>query len=443
MGKTLRISFSAIKARLEVNPPYVGVNNAHRGMLKALFHEFLMIKLNFTYNMFLSTGTDGGYGGGSGLQLPNGTWIGTVGDVISGKADVGILAVNTVDRNREVSFTNSNFDRVYLHFVTARGARIFSPATLLWSFDFVMWTCIGASTLLAFTVFKLISKSMEVLGIDNTETRGVTRKENWGIRHQLFFVMSSYLHQACVLPTYTPLRCFAAKWLFFVLVVTTVYRSKMVSLLAFPVMEKIPTTIAELVDSDYTIGFIKHGDAAMSMLAASTDPAYMKLVKVMEIITGNGLECLERVMERKYACFAYTMATNYLQYGNLSDSDIRKLVYAPEKIFVVFIGLAFESGSIYKDAFDACLSWARPFHLGDLFEAHDMQVTVRLAKRAWWMATNQTDKLEHSDPDESDDLTLKHIAGAFYGLGACLVFCCVVFVQELVAVTIVYNGVLG
>lgn len=126
--------------------------------------------------------------------------------------------------DREVSFTNSNFDRVYLHFVTARGARIFSPATLLWSFDFVMWTCIGASTLLAFTVFKLISKSMEVLGIDNTETRGVTRKENWGIRHQLFFVMSSYLHQACVLPTYTPLRCFAAKWLFFVLVVTTVYR---------------------------------------------------------------------------------------------------------------------------------------------------------------------------------------------------------------------------
>lgn len=71
MGKTLRISFPAVKARIEATPPYKGVNNANRGMLKTLFDQYLMVKLNFTYNMFLSTG-----GGGTGLELPNGTWIG-------------------------------------------------------------------------------------------------------------------------------------------------------------------------------------------------------------------------------------------------------------------------------------------------------------------------------------------------------------------------------
>lgn len=62
-----------------------------------------------------------------------------------------------------------------------------------------------------------------------------------------------------------------------------------------------------------------------------------------------------------------------------------------------------------------------------------MHYNVRLPKRAWWLSTNQTDKLERSDPGESDDLTLKHISGAFYALGACLVFSGVVFIQELVA----------
>ncbi|XP_021959708.1 glutamate receptor ionotropic, delta-1 [Folsomia candida] len=433
MGKTLRISFPAVKARIEATPPYKGVNNANRGMLKTLFDQYLMVKLNFTYNMFLSTG-----GGGTGLELPNGTWIGTVGDVVSGKADMAIMTGNTNKRNQQVSFTKSFFDVSYLHFITTNGVRIFSPATLLWSFDLLMWTCIGASTLGAFIVFKLITKSMTVLGMDGGERmtfahRGIISKESWRIEHQIFFVINSYLDQDCVLPTYTPLRCFVAMWLFFVLIVTTVYRSKMVSLLAFPVLEKIPTTFEELVESDYTVGFIKHGDGAYNTMKASTDPVYVKLVKDMEIITGVGLECLENVVEKKYACLAFTISTLYLLYGNLSDSDTRKLMYSPEKTYVVFLGAALEPGSIYKESFDFWLSWVRPFHLADFWEAYDMHYNVRLPKRAWWLSTNQTDKLERSDPGESDDLTLKHISGAFYALGACLVFSGVVFIQELVA----------
>lgn len=78
MGKTLRIAFPAIKSRIEAKAPYIGVNNAVRGMWKTLFDEFLMLKFNFTYNMFLSMGKSGSYigGGGTGLELPNGTWIG-------------------------------------------------------------------------------------------------------------------------------------------------------------------------------------------------------------------------------------------------------------------------------------------------------------------------------------------------------------------------------
>ena len=76
-GKVLKVTCPAIKTGIELDPknPF-GINNAQRGMWKTLFDEYLMIKFNFTYNMFISIGKDGGKGGGTGLVLPNGTWIG-------------------------------------------------------------------------------------------------------------------------------------------------------------------------------------------------------------------------------------------------------------------------------------------------------------------------------------------------------------------------------
>lgn len=50
--------------------------------------------------MFVSTGRDGNMGGGgTGLQLENGTWIGVAGDLISGRADIGLVVANTAKRS--------------------------------------------------------------------------------------------------------------------------------------------------------------------------------------------------------------------------------------------------------------------------------------------------------------------------------------------------------
>jgi hypothetical protein len=130
---------------------------------------------------------------------------------------------------KQVSFTNSFFDISYLNFITTYGTRIFSPAALLWPFDLLMWGAIFASTLAAFGIFKALTYSMTLLGMDTGDEmgfarRGVVIKENWGIGHQIFFVGTSYLDQDCVLPRFGPLRCFVALWLFFALIITTIYR---------------------------------------------------------------------------------------------------------------------------------------------------------------------------------------------------------------------------
>ncbi len=92
-----------------------------------------------------------------------------------------------------------------------------------------MWTAILTSTLAAFGIFKALTFSMTLLGMDSGDEmgfarRGVVVKKNWGIQHQIFFVGTSYLDQNCVLPRSGPLRCFVALWLFFTLVITTIYR---------------------------------------------------------------------------------------------------------------------------------------------------------------------------------------------------------------------------
>jgi hypothetical protein len=209
----------------------------------------------------------------------------------------------------------------------------------------------------------------------------------------------------------------------------------MVSLLAFPVLEKLPITFEQLTSSDYEVGFVKHGDSAYNTLKASTDPVYFTLLQRMEIITGHGLDCLEHAVEKKYACILYATASVYLKARNLSDSDIRKLVFAPESTYFIVLGLALEDHSIYKEGFERWIGWTRPFYLEQLWEDMDMYYKVRLPKRQWWLETNQTDKLAHSDAAESDDLTLKHISGAFYALAACLFLSLVVFIQEILYFT--------
>jgi hypothetical protein len=100
-GRILHVSCPYIRARIEADPPWTGVNNARRGYWKNLFEEYLTVKFNFSYHIFVSTGKDGGAGGGTGVQLPNGTWIGVTGDLVSGKADLGIVTANTPKRSKK------------------------------------------------------------------------------------------------------------------------------------------------------------------------------------------------------------------------------------------------------------------------------------------------------------------------------------------------------
>lgn len=276
---------------------------------------------------------------------------------------------------------------------------------------------------------------------------GIGSGENWSLSVQILFLLSTFLEQDSPVLERTksqPLRAFVILWFFFTMVLTTVYRSKMVTLLAFPVLGSLPRTFDELAFSDYEVGFMKHGDSAYNTLAASTDPVYVKLVAEMEIFAGVGLECLEKVVKYKYGCIAYDFALVHLRERNLSDSDTRKLVFAPARTYNIWLGLGTEGKSIYRLNMGKWLSYTRPFHLADIWDKMDMYYNVRQLKLNWWDDTNQTEKMKLIE-EESDNLTMKHIAGAFYVLIACLIFSLAAFIREILVYhkKVIYNRVTG
>lgn len=62
----------------------------------------------------------------------------------------------------------------------------------------------------------------------------------------------------------------------------------------------------------------------------------VKLVTEMEVFSGVGLECLEKVVKHKYACIAYDFAMVHLRERNLSDAETRKLVFAPARTYNIW-----------------------------------------------------------------------------------------------------------
>jgi hypothetical protein len=156
----------------------------------------------------------------------------------------------------------------------------------------------------------------------------------------------------------------------------------------------------------------------------------------MEIISGHGLDCLNRVLssdyEQKFACICYSASLVYLKAKNLSDFETQQLSVGKETTYNTFMGLMFsESGSIYRENFDRILSWTRPLHLTSIWEERDYYKNARLVKRAWWKEIGQWDKLKHYEKTDTTILNLKHIYGAFYVLFLGCLVSLVVFLGEI------------
>lgn len=218
------------------------------------------------------------------------------------------------------------------------------------------------------------------------------------------------------------------------MIITTLYRSKLVTLLAFPVLGIIPKTFDQLAFSQFEVGFMRSGDSAYNTFARSTDPVYVNLLRRMEVMKGSSLKCLKNAVNKEnYACIGYNFDISYLHHRNFSNLEARKLKYSGARTYNVWSGLATEAQSMFRKNFEKVLGQTMPFHLAEIWKKMDMYRNIRLPKLRWWKATNQMDKMRVGVEASSDELTLKNIKGVLHIYLISIVVCTIAFLQEILA----------
>jgi hypothetical protein len=119
---------------------------------------------------------------------------------------------------------------------------MFTWEAIFWPFNFVLWMYLLGSMIALILCMSLMSKLLRRIG---------GKKRTWTAAE---FILGTFLEQSFDLPERVPLRIITTVWLAFALVMGTGYRSKLVTALAFPVINKPPETFKELADSGYKVG---------------------------------------------------------------------------------------------------------------------------------------------------------------------------------------------
>lgn len=327
-----------------------------------------------------------------------------------------------------IGFTDTYFDMGCLIFVTGHPSQVYSWLALAWPLDNIVWMSIICCIIGALIFLFFVTKFLQTLHLEQATI---------SVNIQFILVLAPFVEQdSSVMPCSNPLRVFIAFWSFFTLITLNSYRSRLVSLLAFPVLGEVPETFNQLAFSDFNVGFMKNGDSAYSTFSKSKDAIYVELLNEMEIFKGVNIECLEKVVSHeKYGCIAYDFDVVYLIQKNFSDVKARKVKFSIARTYNVWLGIATEAQSIFRVNFGKILGRTMPFHLGQVWENMDMHENVRKPKLKWWKDTNQTQEISQVEQKLSAaNLELKNIHGVFYIYFYCVIISMFSFVIEFFTV---------
>ncbi|CAG7725863.1 unnamed protein product, partial [Allacma fusca] len=231
-----------------------------RGVYKFVLLE-LEKRLNFTTLAFPSIG-----GGGSGNLLKNGSWNGAMGDVIDGRADIGFCAGQNWLRYQYTDMAGA-MEFMVLSFARGKPLPEFTWKAALLPFSLEVWIGCGASFLLGFSIM-LILNDAKIWGIKKPSKNIVL----------LEFAISAFFERPCEIVGNLNLRNFVTFWSLMGLVMATVYKGIVVSLLAFPFFTPAPNSFDELsASSKYLWGLQFYGGLAYDLFKYSSNPTMQHL----------------------------------------------------------------------------------------------------------------------------------------------------------------------
>lgn len=417
-GKVLSVSVATLTGWLsgirKISPNHYV---ADRGLLKFSF-SYLSSKFNFSGRFFPSTG-----GGGTGNIFPNnGSWAGAVGDVYNSKADLGFPVGQIFKRNIVVSFL---FPVTYdwLAFTTGLPQPHYTWKSIAWPLaPFVWWLTIlsSLSTLLALHIILIIAKEPKA-----TPTRAVT------------YLVALFLEQdkGVMEIRANSTRTLISFWLIFGILMTTCYRSKLVGLITFPVVQHPPKTFAALAQTppqEYHITLQYLRGAAYSVLKNSRNPTFQTIFSRMQLEESDAKCYQKSIGTIRHACISWANVANYVSNKNLSDANgYVPLAIAPESSTFISISWIFSKEQVWKQSLDLVITWAVAMGLKEKWVRLDNEHVRR--ERVDWERRDNVSKVEYEDSGGmvvTKALKMENLWGTFYTLWAGGIVACVVALGE-------------
>ena len=114
--------------------------------------ESLLPQFNFTFEIFPSTGGD------SGKLASHGFWTGVVGDILDGRADIGLSTSYNLHRYTLIGFSRGT-QYAWDTFVIGPPQTTYSWQAMFWPFALDLWIGIAISLFLVLITLRTIQRS--------------------------------------------------------------------------------------------------------------------------------------------------------------------------------------------------------------------------------------------------------------------------------------------
>jgi len=447
-GYQMKTSFPPIQTHIGFNVLPNGSVELTRGLYNVMVRHMAR-KLNFTNSARISTA------GNTGLLLPNGSWTGTVGDVITHRADFGLLTAGTYKRYQYASFSAA-VSYEFVSFLYKDPEKFFTWKTIYWPFKGALWAAIFAS----FVLILIISTGIHALFLRKKYSK--TKDLIWNLRigRTGASFVNCLLDQGTAYPKNwsESFKVLLTFWLFFAIIISSTYRSKLVSLMAFPIYEKVPGDFEELAASTIPYGLLDKGGGASYMLfKVSETPAYATIFKSMTR-EHDSLECMLKVIRERFICITYTSAVSYH-----TTQNFLKFLHSPPNLasayaFYIPVGLVFEKRSLFLHRFNQIIMSSFDMGLLNHWLVRDKAIVRKEAFEAWKVRRdarkkrkenktpinteeegtdeNEPDEIRDSRADRSTPLSMNHVKGSFVILSVGSILSSSAFILEFVGHTI-------
>ncbi|CAG7829268.1 unnamed protein product, partial [Allacma fusca] len=200
-------------------------------------------------------------------RMPNGTWNGFIGDLISNSVDLAFWLANSPTRNSVLDFT-THAHTMSLDFFTPLPQKTIKWYGVLFVFQRDLWVSIGISTLCVVLVLFLQVRE----GTGDPSTFKILRIPLCSLLQQ----PSNNIPQK--------IRVLSGMFFFYSIIVNTCFSCNLAAFLTFPEMDPLPTTPEQLAQMTHVHVTVVHYAGAISdiFFKQSSSPTVLKIKERLE-----------------------------------------------------------------------------------------------------------------------------------------------------------------